>query len=294
MIYLLLAILTAAALVLLFKVFERSNIPIFEAIVFNYITATVCAYVFLPSQQKIISVEIFHTSWLPFALFLGTLFFTIFNLTSITTIRYGVSTASVAMKLGLVFPVAFAFIFYGEKFTWLSLLGILLAIVAVILSSVKDEETPMHEHHNKIAFLPLLVFIGSGACDSLTQFANKNYLGSSGMEEFSFFLFLAASAAGIFALTIRLLNKTLKLKWRSLFGGVILGIVNYFSFLFLLKALAESGWESAIVFPISNLGTVAVATVISIIFFREKPSRINFIGLMFAVASILVIVFSNS
>lgn len=293
MIYLLLAIITAAALVLLFKVFERSSIPVFEAIVFNYITATICAFIFLPSQQKIISGEIFHSSWIPFALFLGSLFFTIFNLTSITTIRYGVSTASIAMKLGLVFPVAFAFIFYGEKFTWLRLLGILLALVAVILSSLKDEETPAHEHHNKIAVLPLLVFIGSGACDSLTQFANKHYLSSSGMEEFSFFLFLAASATGIFTFVIRLVNKTAKLQWRSLLGGIILGTVNYFSFLFLLKALAESGWETAIVFPISNLGTVGVATVISIIFFREKLSRINFIGMLFAVASILVIVFSN-
>jgi drug/metabolite transporter (DMT)-like permease len=47
------------------------------------------------------------------------------------------------------------------------------------------------------------------------------------------------------------------------------------------------------VFPISNLGTVAVATIAGILFFKEQISKINWLGLVFAVVSIVLIILSS-
>ncbi|MBL0309304.1 MAG: EamA family transporter [Bacteroidetes bacterium] len=289
MLYLILSILSSSLLVLAFKVFERTRTPIFQAIVFNYLSATLCAYLFLPNKSSFATGEIWTNSWLSFSLLLGSLFITVFNLISIATVRYGVSTASVAMKLGLVFPVLLAFTIYGEEFNWMKLVGILLAFVAVVLSSIRD--APMHQtHKSSFAVLPFFIFAGSGLCDSLTQLANKKYVAQTGMEEFSFFLFAAAATLGTLIFAFQLSRKKTSFHWKSLVGGVVLGIVNYFSFLFMLKALATVSWGSSVVFPLSNLGTVACASLAGILIFREKISLTNAVGLIFAVLAIALIV----
>ena len=289
MIYLLLSILCSSLLVLAFKIFERTGTPIFQAIVFNYLSATVFAFLFLPSHSSFTSSEIWSRDWLPFSLLLGSLFIIVFNLTSITTVRYGISTASVAMKLGLVFPVLLAFMVYGESFNLMKAGGIILAFVAVVLSSLRD--APVHQtKKSSLAVLPIIVFGGSGLCDSLTQLANKKYLHHQGMEEFSLFLFAAAAFIGTGVFVFQLLTKRTSFQLKSLVGGLVLGVINYFSFLFMLKALATVSWGSAVVFPLSNLGTVGCATLAGIFIFREKISLLNAAGLAFAVLAITLIV----
>ncbi len=292
MLYLLLSIICASGLVLMFKLFEKKGIPIFQAIVFNYWSAGICAVVFMPQKQVILSGSILQQSWLPLALGLGSLFIVVFNLTSITTVRFSVSTASVASKLGLVFPVILAFVVYGETFSALKLAGILLAFVAVILSSVKPQSE--HHHHKPLeALLPLWVFIGSGACDSFTQLATKKYLGESGIEEFSLMLFMAAALAGTLVFVYKMVSEKATINLQSLYWGGVLGFINYFSFLFLLKALATLPWGSSVIFPVNNLGVVAFSTLAGVVLFKERISAVNFTGLLFAAASIITIVFAG-
>jgi drug/metabolite transporter (DMT)-like permease len=294
MIYLLLSIICASLLVISFKLFDRNNIPVFPAIVFNYLAATTTAFIFLPNKLSIYDGSILSNNWIPFALGLGSLFILIFNLTSQTTVQYGVSTASVAMKLGLVFPVLLAFTIYGESYNTLQLFGILLAFVAVVLSSIKATDKSKETSKASFAILPMLVFVGSGTCDSLTQYANKTYLTNSGMEEFSFFLFVAAALIGTILLLVQILSGKVKLNRQIIIGGTLLGIANYFSYLFILKALSTVAWGSSVVFPISNLGTVALTTITGIFFFKEKLSKINFVGLFCALAAIVLIILSRN
>lgn len=293
MIYLLLSIVFSAVLVLMFKVFDHKQVPVFQAIVVNYVSATLCAFVFLPDKTPVLNGSILQQNWLWLALLLGSLFFTVFNLVSKTTVRFGVSTASVAMKLGLVFPVLLAFTVYGENFNWLKLTGILLAFVAVILSSIKEEHE-VHKHSKWMVVLPFVTFLGSGLCDSLTQFANKRYVSSSGMEDFSFFLFVAAAFAGVVVLSVRMAAGKIKLPLNAVAGGIVLGIFNYFSFLFMLKALGAVTWGSSVIFPVMNLGTVAFASLAGVVFFREKISKVNLAGLFFAALSIGAILLSGN
>jgi uncharacterized PurR-regulated membrane protein YhhQ (DUF165 family) len=66
-------------------------------------------------------------------------FIHVFSLTGITALRFGVSTATVAMKLGLVIPVMLAFFVYHEEDApGTKVAGIICALVAVVLSSYKE------------------------------------------------------------------------------------------------------------------------------------------------------------
>ena len=227
------------------------------------------------------------------SMLLGAMFIMVFNLTSLTTINFGVSTASVAAKLGLVFPVIFAFFLYGESFNFIKLAGILFAFVAVVLSSIKEKQAGHATVKKVLLFLPYAVFIGNGACDSVTQFVNKRYLMHEGIAEFAMFIFVAAGIIGCTILLFSIISGKSEFNFKSLVGGVALGIPNYLSFLFLLKALATLNWGSSVIFPVSNLGTVAVATVVSFVAFKERISKVNLVGLAFAAVAIILIVLSS-
>lgn len=291
MLYLLLSIVCSAGLVVMFKYLGIRRIEIFPVIVVNYWIATLCAFLFLPERNAVYQGAILREPWLLLALGLGVLFILIFNLTGIATLHFGVSTASVAYKLGLVFPVLFAFIWYGESVSALKITGILFALAAVILSSIKKEKGEVVEKN--WMFLPLLVFAGSGTCDSLTQYANKKYLMTTGIEDFTFVLFVAAAITGTVLYAFRIWKGKTNMDSRTITAGLVLGVMNYFSFLFLLKALAGLSWGSSVIFPLNNLLIVAVSTIVGVAAFKEKLSIVNMVGLLFAFASISAIIWSN-
>lgn len=280
-------------LILIFKVFEKWGIPIFQAIVFNYCTAATCGFIFLPDKHHVLSGEFIQQGWLPVSLLLGIMFITVFNLTSLTTVRFGVSTASVASKLGLIFPVLLAFLLYHENCNYLKIAGIVIAFAAVVLSSIKEKPDGTNHPHAKLGILPLAVFLGSGACDSVTQYANKQFLMHQGIEEFALFIFFAAGVTGLLVFFAQLITGKSQLNYKCIIGGICLGIPNYLSYLFTLKSLSTLSWGSSVVFPLINLGTVAFATLSGIILFKERLSKINLIGLLFAGAAIIFIVLSN-
>ena len=290
--YLALSCIFSAVLILLFKAFEKNDVPVFQAIVFNYCTAALCGFIFLPDHHIVTDGLLFKQAWFPVAMMLGALFILVFNLTSLSAINFGVSTASVASKLGLVFPVMLAFFLYHESFSALKLAGIAFAFIAVILSSIKQKEKTL-VHSAFMVFLPFAVFIGNGACDSITQFVSKRYLEQTGVSEFAMSIFASAGIVGLVVFALQLVTGNAKPSVKSLIGGVLLGIPNYLSFLFLLKALASLSWGSSVIFPVNNLGTVAVATVVSFIVFKEKISKVNMAGLAFAALAIILIMLSN-
>ena len=105
--------------------------------------------------------------------------------------------------------------------------------------------------------------------------------------------FFFAALIGSILLIIQIIRKKASFEWKSVAGGIAVGIPNYFSFLFMLKALENMDWGSSIIFPVSNLSTIACSAVAAFILFKERISKINLTGLAFAVASIVLIILSG-
>ena len=66
----------------------------------------------------------------------------------------------------------------------------------------------------------------------------------------------------------------------------LLGLVNYCSIYFLLKALKIEGLESSSLFTINNVGIVTLTTLMGITFFKEHISKLNWIGIALALIGI--------
>ncbi|MGY8910183.1 MAG: EamA/RhaT family transporter, partial [Flavobacteriales bacterium] len=70
---------------------------------------------------------------------------------------------------------------------------------------------------------------------------------------------------------------------------IALGIPNYFSIVFLIKALQTEGFESSTLFTINNVGTVILSTLVGILIFKEQFSIKNKIGVTLAIVGIVIV-----
>ena len=70
--------------------------------------------------------------------------------------------------------------------------------------------------------------------------------------------------------------------------GILLGLSNFCSLFFFVNALESGVFSSSVVFGINNIGIVGLGVLVAMLFFGEKLSRLNWLGLSF---SILAIVF---
>lgn len=289
MIYIVLAILTSIFLLSVFKLFEKYKVNTFHAIITNYITAAFTGFFF--SQHKIDFNLISETSWLYVCLPLGFLFISVFYLISLTAQKISIAAASVANKMSVVMPVLFSIIFIGEPFNTMKIIGIILALIAVYFTNKRN--TTEHHTSKTLLWLPVLVFIGSGLIDTGIN-AAKTYLFTLPVHSdlFSIGIFASAFIIGICILVFQFFKQpkgSIKFEFKSLLGGIILGIPNYFSIFFILKSLEANIFTSAQLFPVLNISNVVLTALVGFLVFKEKLSTQNLLGVILAVISILLI-----
>ena len=285
MIYLLLSILASTIIFINFKLFERFNINIFQAIVVNYFVAFITGIISYDGSVKIAQIP--SLDWFYFTLILGTLFIIVFNLMAITTQRSGLSVVSVATKMSVVVPVLFGLFYYKESLNGIKLTGIILALIAVYLAANKSNKGIRIKR--KLIILPILVFIGSGVIDTSIKYLEDTYVAHNDVPLFSAIIFLAAALVGLIFIGFQVIKRTLKFDFKNIIAGICLGIPNYFSIYFLVKTLRSDILESSGIFAINNVAIVTLSTFTGILLFEEKLVRENWIGIFLAILSIILI-----
>ena len=285
MIYLLLSILSSSIIFVVFKLFKRFEINTLQAIIVNYFIACSVGYFGFVEDANI--SEIPSKPWFYGTLILGLLFIIVFNLAAITTQRSGLSVVSVATKMSVAIPVLFGIFYFNESTGLLKVLGIILALVAVYLSSIKAKTGIAIKKRNLI--YPILVFFGSGIIDTLIKFIESGYVNKTDVALFSSTIFSVAGTIGIIVLIYQGITGKLKVTGKNIIGGIALGIPNFFSIYFLVLALRNNAFESSTIFTINNVAIVLVSTLLGIILFKEKLITKNWIGIVLAIISILLV-----
>lgn len=290
MVFLLGSILLSSYLTLTFKVLERYGINNLHAIVVNYLTCVVTGTIV--NGHGIFSGELPAQPWFPWAILMGGLFISLFNIIGITAQQAGVSVASVANKLSLVIPFLFSIYLYNEPVTPIKVLGVMLAIPAVIWVSQrngKNGETA--GSRNALTLLPLMLFVGSGLLDTLVKFVEARFLDGTNNNDYLVVAFGAAAGIGSCFIGWQVISGRSRLSWKAIVAGVAIGIPNYFSIWCLVKVLQEHTGKSSAIIPINNMGIVAFSTLFAALMFREKLSRKNWLGIMVSLVAIALIAF---
>lgn len=290
MIYLLLSIFSSTIIFVVFRLYKKYGVNTLQAIIVNYfIACTVGFFGYIEGVDDLIRIP--SESWFSGTVFLGALFITVFNLAAITTQRSGLSVVSVATKMSVAIPVFFGIFIYNESLGFLKVSGIILALAAVYLSSIKTEKGIKIKKRNLI--FPLLVFIGSGIIDTTLNYLENFYVSETDVGLFSSSIFGIAGIIGIAILIGQAVLGKLKITWKNIAGGIALGIPNYFSIYFLVMALRAPGIENSVIFTLNHVGIVLASTILGIVLFKEVLLKKNWIGIALAIISIILVASSQ-
>ena len=283
MIVLLLSILTSSLLFAIFKLFNKYKVDNLSAIIINYLVAfLVGCFV----EQSLIVPQSIEFPWFYSALAMGFLFISLFTLMANTTISHGVTITVLANKMSLVIPVVLAFLFIGEQINWIQFVGISTALVGIVLTIMKPNQK-LNLAHLKY---PIILFVGSGILDFGLKLNQLYLLGSSSFYSFVSIVFLSAFSIGI---CYALITKKFKFNKKNLIAGIALGIPNFFSIIFIIKALNIESMDSTVIFPINNSGILLVSSFLGYLFFKEKMNIKNWVGIFCCLGGIFLIAFNS-
>mgnify|MGYP000229627074 FL=1 len=286
MIFLALSIIASTLIFVIFRLFASYNINTLQAIVVNYFVACSCGVIGYQNSIELSAIPQYN--WFYYTLALGALFIIVFNLMAITTQHNGLSVVSVATKMALVIPIAFGLWYYKEPLGPSKAAGIVLALIAVYLVAVKKDSSIILQKKNLV--FPVLVFLGSGLIDTSLNFLQNDFITDKSLIPlFSSTIFLTAGVIGIMVLVAQKIKGVLVLEFKNIIAGIVLGIPNYFSIYFLVKALRSNLFDSSGIFTINNVGIVIISTLLGIVFFKEQLSVKNWIGITLAVISIALV-----
>lgn len=250
---------------------QNSSAVTRHAIVVGYLASTIAGALLFN-----VDWQLNKQGWFWPAAIEGIGFYIVFRMMALTTQVAGITIASIATKMSVVIPTMIGIIALGESINTLKVSGLLFGILSVLLAAGARV---------KIAhwILPLLVFLCTGLIDASFKLFQLWGLTDEQFPGFVITIFGFAFLASVIhhlMLPDKAINKS------SVISGIALGLANLGTVYFILKALAQPGWESSIVFPLNNFGIVLASTLTAILFFGERPVTTTKLSLLAAVAAI--------
>lgn len=270
-------------LFVILKSFSRYHINTIHALVVNYFIAFITGLIV--NQTSFNITKFVAQPWAIGCFVIGFLFISVFFATAKTAQENGISVASIASKMSLIIPIISGVIIFNEQLNFYKIIGVILALLAVFLATKKEGMTLKKSY----LVYPILVFFGAGIIDSSLKFFQEKLIPTEDVGIFSLASFLMAFLAGILILTLKTFARPEQILGKSILGGIVLGIPNYFSLFYLIKMLDNPNMISSTIFTIHNVSIVVFTTLIGVFFMKEHLSRKNIIGLILAILAIFIV-----
>lgn len=197
----------------------------------------------------------------------GALYLAGFVLLQMNVQKNGVVLSATFMKLGLLVPIAVSVLAFGEQPALLQVIGFVLAVAAIVLINWNKDSAAVRSG----AGLVLLLLCGGGG-DVMAKVFEE--VGEKTLEKQ--FLVYTFAAALVLCLVLMLSKKQRPGAAELLFGALI-GIPNFFSAKFLLRALKSV--PAVIAYPTYSVATLLVITLTGVLLFREKLRKQHWIAL---------------
>ncbi|MBQ8344086.1 MAG: EamA family transporter [Clostridia bacterium] len=200
------------------------------------------------------------------------------------------SLVSLVYSCGFLVPIFYGLLFWDEGVSVYQWLGILLLVVALCLIVCKGEKSG-----RMVAWLPVavLAMLGSGA-NAIFQKTHQYSRFADELQLFLVYSLLFSSLfTGIVSLIIRKnrdkepdLSKKQKIIKRVIVPlclGICVGLLNFLN-------LSLSGkLPSVILFPVYNVGSMLLSSLISSLIYKDKPTRRQGIGFAIGIVAIMIV-----
>ena len=283
MFYIVLSIICSVSVGALLKFSKRYSFDIIQVIAVNYILALGLCYITFQPDVSVVN------SSSPWKIYIGLaiLLPSVFLLLASSIKHIGIVKTDIAQRLSLFIPILAAYFIFKENFTTLKLMGLIVGFPAIFLTlSKKQSDT----QENRWIF-PVLVLLGFGIIDILfKQIALEK---SIPYTTSLFIVFCGALALALCFTIYSVFVKKNPIQWKNIIIGAFLGILNFGNILFYLKAHKAFSENPSTVFAAMNLGVIVLGSLVGIIAFKEKVTLKNYIGIVLALGSIVLITLSQ-
>lgn len=203
---------------------------------------------------------------------------------SFMAVRTGpLSLSALALAYSAVIPTLFGLFYYQEESNILFFIGIAMMAVSIFLvTKAKDDK----KISLKWAIFALATFLFNGTCSTVQTLQQKVFLGAYKNE--LMVLSLGMAAVAIFGIALWQERKDFGACIKT---GVPLGIAKgafngVMNFLVMVLALRMA---SSLLFPIISVGTILVSSAFSVLLYKEKLSRQQYIGLAIGLGAIVLL-----
>jgi drug/metabolite transporter (DMT)-like permease len=269
----------------MFRYFSDKNLNIQGIITVNYITCLISTLVVNADTLTYQSMKAETLN--VYAFLLGGLFIITFNIMSKTVTHFGIMISSVTQKMSLIAPIMIGVLFYAENLTIFRIIGIIAAMSAIVVINMPFNKDP--EQKRKLIFwlYPLLTLLLSSIIDAAFYLLGKS-TGSKQSALFLAILFGTAATLGILFMIIHKIKNGLKIPWHIIPYGILLGVPNFMSIHYLMKAIGQ-GWDASLMFPINNVGIIAISMLGALLIFKEKANKFKLMGIALAISAVLLI-----
>ncbi|MFB6231581.1 MAG: hypothetical protein ABEL04_10535 [Salinibacter sp.] len=306
MLFLALAVACSVTIGVIFKYTGRRDLDRTALLTVNYAAAVGVAVVLLALEGRSVQSGLALSGGLV-ALGIGTgaLLIAGFFVLSWATDVAGMSLAIGVMRVSVVIPFLASWLVWGEVPTVAQGMGMGLAAVAFALLAHKRAPEPVAARapsapQGAAAVLPrppaidwytagvlALTFCLGGAVD-VSMKAFEEGFGAANSQVL--FLLLAFGVAFLIGAAVVVRQGVRQGEWpagQTVAWGVLLGIANYGSLEFLLRAI--EALPGPFVFPANNIAIMALAALIGVTVWEERLSRPNQVGLGLASVALVLL-----
>lgn len=295
--FLIIATVLTAMFSIVFKIYDRKGIDANQGIFFNYLTAFILGTLF--SLRGGVVVNPLKSDWLIDVIILGLIFMAGMVFLSASTKRVGVAISTVCSRASMVIPIIVSYMFIegSDKPKWL-LIG--LVLIAMILTIWTDKPESGHKYTLLDILAPITVFLAFGASNSYLKVLQHRVTvndTAAGLSEQVINSEISIVTASVFFVAMILCSYSFFKKGpdgkrppvllKNVIGGIALGIINYFCTFTLMLAMKTI--DSSLLFPIHNIGIVAIGAIVGWLAYKEKLRPHQVLGIVLAAVSIALL-----
>ena len=276
MLYLILSVVFSVLLLVNFRAHAKFQVDTRIAILLNYPVCFLTAYFHQPSAIP------FHwpsnvDTFLLMAMGVG--FVITFLLSGFSTQKNGMAPTSLANNISLVIPVLINLFILktGGEINLSIALGLVFSFAAIYFCS---PQLTSADGVKPVVWLLLAVFIAYGLTNTLFSYLNSSltyFVG--GTLPFIMMILIGSMLSSTIVLIWKSVNGTLNWNRNSVLAAIPLGLPNFFSFYFLLKALDAYQNNAAVVLTMYNLSVILLSALTAYVFFKERLTNRQWIGL---------------
>ncbi|MCQ2068548.1 MAG: GRP family sugar transporter [Bacteroidaceae bacterium] len=296
-IFLIIATVLTAMFSIVFKIFHRKDIDANQAIFFNYLTAFILGVLFSLNGEAVVNP--LKADWLVDVIILGFIFMAGMVMLSASTRRVGVAISTVCSRASMVIPIIVSYLLIegSAKPKWLL---ICLVLVAMTLTIWTDKPEGGHKYTLLDILAPVTVFLTFGASNSYLKVLQHRVTvndTAAGLSEQVINSEISLVTASVFFVAMIMCiysffkkgpdGKRSPLLLKNVTGGVVLGFVNYFCTYTLMLSMKTI--DSSFLFPVHNIGIVAIGAIVGWLAFNEKLRPHQVVGIVLAAVSIALL-----